>query len=50
MTLDVSLLPQVALLFMLLFARIGTMMMLMPALGEGSIVGDCQSRYPKHVV
>ena len=37
MTLDVSLLPQVALLFMLLFARIGTMMMLMPALGEGSI-------------
>lgn len=37
MTVDVSLLPQVALLFMLLFARLGTMLMLMPALGEGSI-------------
>lgn len=37
MTFNVSILPQVALLFMLLFARIGTMLMLMPALGEGSI-------------
>lgn len=37
MTVDVSLLPQAALLFMLLFARLGTMLMLMPALGEGSI-------------
>lgn len=37
MSFDISLLPQVALLFMLLFARIGTMLMLMPALGEGSI-------------
>jgi len=37
MTLDIALLPQVALLFMLMFARIGTMLMLMPALGETSI-------------
>lgn len=37
MNFTVSLLPQVALLFMLLFARVGTMLMLMPALGEGSI-------------
>ena len=37
MTLDIAFLPQVALLFMLMFARIGTMLMLMPALGESSI-------------
>ena len=33
----VSFLPQIALLFMLIFARLGTMMMLMPALGESNI-------------
>lgn len=33
----VSFLPQVALLFMLIFARLGTMMMLLPALGESNI-------------
>ncbi len=34
---NVTFLPQVALLFMLIFARLGTMMMLMPALGESNI-------------
>ncbi|MAA98275.1 MAG: flagellar biosynthetic protein FliR [Stappia sp.] len=37
MQFDVSFLPDIALVFMLVFARIGTMLMLMPALGEGSI-------------
>ncbi len=32
-----SLSPQIALVFMLIFARVGTMMMLMPAVGETSI-------------
>src|SRR3954468_7857068 len=34
MTVNLDLLPQVAAIFMLIFARIGTMVMLMPALGE----------------
>ena len=34
MTINIDLLPQVAAIFMLIFARIGTMVMLMPALGE----------------
>jgi len=34
---DVTLLPQVAFMFLLIFARIGTMVMLMPALGEQGI-------------
>ncbi|PTW61763.1 flagellar biosynthetic protein FliR [Breoghania corrubedonensis] len=33
----VSFLPQIALLFMLIFARLGTMLMLLPALGESNI-------------
>lgn len=37
MTLQVSLLPEIAAIFMLMFARLGTMMMIMPALGESSI-------------
>lgn len=37
MQFNVSFLPDIALTFMLIFARIGTMLMLMPALGEGSI-------------
>ncbi|MHC5652887.1 flagellar biosynthetic protein FliR [Stappia sp.] len=37
MQFSVQMLPGVALVFMLIFARIGTMLMLMPALGEGSI-------------
>jgi flagellar biosynthetic protein FliR len=34
MTLNLDLLPQIAAIFILMFARIGTMVMLMPALGE----------------
>jgi flagellar biosynthetic protein FliR len=34
MTINLDLLPQVAAIFILIFARIGTMVMLMPALGE----------------
>src|SRR6185312_1200455 len=34
MTLNLDLLPQVAAIFILMFARVGTMVMLMPALGE----------------
>lgn len=37
MTLDISFLPQIAYAFVLLFARVGTMIMLMPALGERSV-------------
>src|SRR5262245_29288585 len=34
MTLNLDLLPQVAAIFILILARVGTMVMLMPALGE----------------
>jgi flagellar biosynthetic protein FliR len=34
MTINLDLLPQVAAIFILIFARVGTMVMLMPALGE----------------
>ncbi|MXN63733.1 flagellar type III secretion system protein FliR [Stappia sp. GBMRC 2046] len=37
MTLDLGFLPQVATVFVLVFARLGTMLMLMPALGEAAI-------------
>lgn len=37
MVVELSILPLVATLFMLLFARLGTMLMLIPALGETSI-------------
>lgn len=37
MTLNVSFLPEIAFAFMLIFARVGTMIMLMPALGERGI-------------
>lgn len=37
MTLNVNWLPQTAFLFVLIFARVGTMLMLLPALGEASI-------------
>ncbi|HKD75220.1 MAG TPA: flagellar biosynthetic protein FliR, partial [Ktedonobacterales bacterium] len=37
MRLDVSLLPALAAAFMLVFARVGAMVMLMPALGEENI-------------
>src|SRR6201996_5327 len=37
MRLDVSLLPALAAAFMLVFARVGAMVMLMPALGEEDI-------------
>jgi len=37
MTLNLDLLPQVAAIFILMFARIGTMVMLMPAVGEASV-------------
>jgi flagellar biosynthesis protein FliR len=39
MRLDVSFLPALAAAFLLVFARIGTMMMLLPGLGETSIPG-----------
>jgi flagellar biosynthetic protein FliR len=37
MTLDVSFLPQAAAAYLLIFARIGTMLMLLPGLGERSV-------------
>src|SRR3954468_6868144 len=37
MTLDLNLLPILAATFLLIFARIGTMVMLMPALGETAV-------------
>src|SRR3954471_283085 len=37
MRIDVSLLPSLAAAFMLVFARIGTMVMLLPGLGELSV-------------
>jgi flagellar biosynthetic protein FliR len=37
MTIQLDYLPNVAALFMLMFARLGTMMMLLPALGESTI-------------
>ena len=37
MTLQLSLLPEITAVFMLMFARLGTMIMIMPALGETSI-------------
>lgn len=37
MTLSLDLLPQVAATFILIFARIGTMVMLLPAIGESSV-------------
>jgi flagellar biosynthetic protein FliR len=37
MTISLNLLPQIAATFMLIFARLGTMVMLMPAVGEASI-------------
>jgi len=37
MTVQLSFLPEIATLFILMFARLGTMMMLMPGLGESSI-------------
>ncbi|ADZ69978.1 flagellar biosynthetic protein FliR [Polymorphum gilvum] len=37
MTLELSFLPEIAAVFMLIFARLGTMLMLLPALGESSI-------------
>jgi flagellar biosynthetic protein FliR len=37
MTLTLDLLPQLAAAFLLIFARIGTMVMLMPAVGEASV-------------
>jgi flagellar biosynthetic protein FliR len=37
MTLDLALLPQIAAIFLLIFARVGTMVMLMPALGETNV-------------
>ena len=37
MRIDLSFLPALAAAFMLMFARIGTMVMLMPALGERAI-------------
>lgn len=37
MTLELSFLPGIAAMFMLMFARLGTMVMLLPALGESSI-------------
>ncbi|SHM14947.1 flagellar biosynthetic protein FliR [Roseibium suaedae] len=37
MTLQLSFLPEVAAVFMLMFARLGTLVMLLPALGERSI-------------
>lgn len=37
MTLQLSFLPEIAAIFMLMFSRLGTMMMMMPALGESSI-------------
>ncbi|MBD1548060.1 flagellar biosynthetic protein FliR [Roseibium aggregatum] len=37
MTLQLSFLPEIAAVFMLMFARLGTMIMIMPALGESSI-------------
>ena len=37
MRVDVSLLPSLAAAFMLVFARIGTMVMLLPGLGELSV-------------
>ncbi|WP_439530785.1 flagellar biosynthetic protein FliR [Pannonibacter sp.] len=39
MTLELSFLPAMAAMFMLMFARLGTMVMLLPALGESSIPG-----------
>jgi len=37
MTFEIDYLPNVAAMFMLMFARLGTMMMLLPALGESTI-------------
>lgn len=37
MTLQLSFLPEIAAVFMLMFARLGTMIMIMPALGETSV-------------
>lgn len=37
MTLQLSFLPEIAAVFILMFSRLGTMMMIMPALGETSI-------------
>ena len=37
MRVDISLLPALAVSFMLIFARIGAMVMLMPAIGEANI-------------
>ncbi|MFD1696657.1 flagellar biosynthetic protein FliR [Roseibium aestuarii] len=37
MTVDLSFLPQIAVVYMLMFARLGSMLMLLPALGETSI-------------
>src|SRR5205085_12600884 len=37
MTLTLDMLPQLAAIVILIFARIGTMVMLMPALGEASV-------------
>ncbi|MBD8876464.1 flagellar type III secretion system protein FliR [Roseibium polysiphoniae] len=37
MTLQLDFLPEIGAIFMLMFARIGTMLMLMPALGETSV-------------
>jgi flagellar biosynthetic protein FliR len=37
MRIDISLLPVLAAAFMLVFARIGAMVMLLPALGESNI-------------
>jgi flagellar biosynthetic protein FliR len=34
---DIDFLPQTGFVFMLVFSRLGTMIMLMPALGEASI-------------
>ena len=39
MRIDISLLPALAAAFMLVFARIGAMVMLLPGLGEVNIPG-----------